>query len=151
MGHRLKQPEITKGYNYEAWSEEMKATLMDTGCESINTTFLLSDSQIKFEFMLEDCNSILNSGEVPNLYGQEDKVVLLERMRDTIKKTGRSDLNTQQAVLEYHFEKIRTHLHLVFAMSPQGPLLTERIRNYPALVNCSTIDYFSPWPREALG
>ena len=72
----------------------MKVNLMDAGCDLKNTTFFLSDSQIKFEFMLEDCNSILNSGEVPNLYGAEDKVILLERMRTTTKKTGRSDLVT---------------------------------------------------------
>jgi dynein heavy chain, axonemal len=88
-GHCFKEPEITKGYNYEAWSEEMKINLMDAGCDLKNTVFLLSDATIKFEFMLEDCNSILNSGEVPNLYGSEDKVVLLERMRNTVKKTGR--------------------------------------------------------------
>lgn len=29
-------------------------------------------------------------------------------------------------------------------------LLRNRIRQYPALVNCMTIDWFSEWPRDAL-
>jgi dynein heavy chain, axonemal len=33
---------------------------------------LLSDTQIVEEGMLEDVNNVLNSGDVPNLYGAED-------------------------------------------------------------------------------
>jgi dynein heavy chain len=35
-------------------------------------------------------------------------------------------------------------------MSPIGDALRIRCRKYPALVNCCTIDWFFPWPEEAL-
>ena len=35
-------------------------------------------------------------------------------------------------------------------MSPTGSNLNERIRNFPSLVNCCTIDWFTTWPKEAL-
>jgi dynein heavy chain len=35
-------------------------------------------------------------------------------------------------------------------MSPTGSNLSERIRNFPSLVNCCTIDWFTSWPKEAL-
>ncbi|XP_078741509.1 dynein axonemal heavy chain 2-like [Lampetra fluviatilis] len=35
-------------------------------------------------------------------------------------------------------------------MSPVGDSFRNRIRQYPALVNCTTIDWFWEWPREAL-
>lgn len=35
-------------------------------------------------------------------------------------------------------------------MSPIGTSLRERIRNFPSLVNCCTIDWFTKWPDEAL-
>mmetsp|Transcript_47704 Transcript_47704/g.108527 ORF Transcript_47704/g.108527 Transcript_47704/m.108527 type:complete len:1551 (-) Transcript_47704:45-4697(-) len=35
-------------------------------------------------------------------------------------------------------------------MSPVGSALRVRMRMFPALVNCSTIDWFLPWPDEAL-
>ena len=35
-------------------------------------------------------------------------------------------------------------------MSPTGQTLGERIRNFPSLVNCCTLDWFSKWPTEAL-
>ena len=35
-------------------------------------------------------------------------------------------------------------------MSPIGNAIRERIRNFPSLVNCCTIDWFTAWPEEAL-
>ncbi len=35
-------------------------------------------------------------------------------------------------------------------MSPAGPKLRQYIRQYPSLVNCTTIDWFLSWPEEAL-
>ena len=35
-------------------------------------------------------------------------------------------------------------------MSPIGDALRVRCRKFPGLVNCCTIDWFFPWPEEAL-
>ncbi|VDQ10097.1 unnamed protein product [Trichobilharzia regenti] len=35
-------------------------------------------------------------------------------------------------------------------MSPIGEPFRNRIRMFPAFVNCTTIDWFSEWPLEAL-
>lgn len=41
-------------------------------------------------------------------------------------------------------------MHIVLCFSPIGESLRNRIRNFPSLVNCTTIDWFSEWPRDAL-
>lgn len=35
-------------------------------------------------------------------------------------------------------------------MSPIGDAFRNRIRQYPSLINCTTIDWFLEWPRESL-
>lgn len=35
-------------------------------------------------------------------------------------------------------------------MSPLGDLFRERLRKFPSIVNCCTIDWFSEWPDQAL-
>lgn len=47
-------------------------------------------------------------------------------------------------------ERVRANMHIVLCMSPIGDDFRNRLRQYPALVNCTTIDWFCEWPKEAL-
>ena len=50
-----------------------------------------------------------------------------------------------------HFvKKARENIHVVLAMSPSGDTLRLRCRNFPGLVSNTTIDWFFPWPMDAL-
>lgn len=40
--------------------------------------FLLTDTQIKNEAFLEDVDSVLNTGEVPNLFAVDEKQAIIE-------------------------------------------------------------------------
>lgn len=42
------------------------------------TVFLLTDTQIKEEAFLEDVDSVLNTGEVPNLFAMDEKQEIME-------------------------------------------------------------------------
>lgn len=44
----------------------------------------------------------------------------------------------------------REQLHVVLSMSPIGNAFRNRVRKFPAIVNCCTIDYFHSWPVDAL-
>lgn len=46
--------------------------------------------------------------------------------------------------------KAKSNLHVVLAMSPIGEDFKRRLRMFPSLVNCCTIDWFLAWPKEAL-
>lgn len=46
--------------------------------------------------------------------------------------------------------RVRENLHVVLCVSPVGDALRVRCRNFPSLINCTTIDWFFPWPEAAL-
>lgn len=58
----------------------MRLRMLAAGCDSLKTTFILTDTQIMHESFLEDINNILNTGEITNLYEKED----FERMSDSL-------------------------------------------------------------------
>ena len=54
-------------------------TLLKTaGAQMKPTVFLITDTQIKEESFLEDIDSLLNTGEVPNLFAVDEKAELVE-------------------------------------------------------------------------
>ena len=42
----------------------------------------------------------------------------------------------------FFIERVKEHLHVVLAMSPIGDSFRNRLRMFPSLINCCTIDWF---------
>ena len=102
---------------------------------------------------MEDVNALLNTGDVPGLFGQEDFVPLIDRLRTRAKKEGNMQLwesGTSAQFYEYFIESGKRKLHIILTLSPVGDTIRNRIRLFPSIVNCTTIDCFQTWPEEAL-
>eukprot|EP00667_Euglena_gracilis_P000033 EG_transcript_33 len=139
---------LSKSYGRDAWRDDMRVMLRQAGAAGQPTVFLFMDSQIMDESFLEDISNILNTGEIPNLYPAEDVEGLTEAVKGIARETGRN-LN-RDALFNFFVERCRLYLHIVLGMSPIGAALRTRLRKFPALVNCCTIDWFSTWPTQAL-
>ena len=59
-------------------------------------------------------------------------------------------IRNEVIVLEAAILQVRANLHVVLCFSPVGEKLRVRARQFPALVNCTVLDWFHPWPQEAL-
>ena len=104
---------------------------------------MYSDTQILRESMVEDISNILNNGEVPNLFPLDEKMKIIEEMSSYVQGTPNEKYS-------YFVSQCKKNLHLVICMSPVGEAFRSRLRTFPTLVNCTTIDWFLPWPEEAL-
>lgn len=60
------------------------------------------------------------------------------RQREKSKQTDGSPV----ALFNFFIERVRNQLHIVLAMSPIGDAFRTRLRKFPSLVNCCTIDWF---------
>ncbi|KXJ23624.1 Dynein heavy chain 3, axonemal [Exaiptasia diaphana] len=69
--------------------------------------------------------------------------------REDLKKGKKIDA-TPLAMYNYFIERVRSNLHVVLAMSPIGDAFRNRLRMFPSLINCCTIDWFQAWPEDAL-
>ncbi|KAF6265404.1 dynein heavy chain 6 [Scenedesmus sp. NREL 46B-D3] len=147
-GYKLFTIEITKGYNMAKWREDIKKMLIQAGSAGQPTVFLFSDNQMKEESFLEDINNILNTGEVPNLFAKDEQVGIMEAVTPRAKRAGKP--LTPAGLWAFFLDSVRGNLHLVLTMSPVGGSFWERLRKFPSLVSCTTIDWFSVWPADAL-
>jgi len=144
------QIEIAKGYGMEAFREDMRKMLKKAGGEGKNTVFLLSDTQIKDEGFVEDVNNLLNTGEIPNLFPPEEKVEVCELVRSAARDEGRAPDGTPTQLYSFFVERCRSTLGIVLCFSPIGDAWRTRLRQFPSLVNCCTIDWYTAWPSDAL-
>uniref|UniRef100_A0A803T305 AAA+ ATPase domain-containing protein n=1 Tax=Anolis carolinensis TaxID=28377 RepID=A0A803T305_ANOCA len=141
-GYKCFQIELSRGYNYDTFHEDLRKLYKMAGVEDRDMVFLFTDTQIVVEEFLEDINNILNSGEVPNLFEKDELEFVMAATRPKAKEAG--------IVFQYFINRVRQKLHIVLCMSPVGDAFRARCRMFPSLVNCCTIDWFVQWPREAL-
>ncbi|XP_052747260.1 dynein axonemal heavy chain 7 [Bicyclus anynana] len=148
----LFQVEMSRTYGKTEWREDLKTLLRKSSTPDLHMVFLFIESQIKEEGFLEDVNNMLNSGEVPNIFVADEKAELCEKMRVIDRQRDKSlqTDGTPTALYAYFVSIVRDQLHIVLAMSPAGTSLRTRIRKFPSLVNCCTIDWFQEWPPDAL-
>lgn len=134
----------------QEWREDVKSLMRLVGGKGNPTTFLFTDTQIKEEGFLEDVNNILNTGEVPNIFPPDEKADVCELVRGPAKQEDRCPEGSPGQLFAFFLERCKKFLHVVLCFSPIGASLRNRIRDFPSIVNCTTIDWFSAWPPDAL-
>eukprot|EP00854_Cymbomonas_tetramitiformis_P002297 gene2297-3019_t len=143
------QIEISKSYGMVEWREDLKKVMRIAGESDKRVTFLFTDTQIKDERFVEDISNLLNTGEVPNLMEAGDTVQIFENIGGRAKANG-VDRTNKALMYNFFVDEVKKNLHVVLAFSPVGETFRERLRKFPALVNCCTIDWFTAWPYDAL-
>ena len=141
--------EINKYYDLNAFHEDLKLLYNMTGVENKPTVFLFNDTQVVEESFLEDLNNVLSSGEVPNLFPEDELAPIRDAVRKDAKAAG-VDVDNPAKLYGFFIERARANLHVVLAMSPIGEDFRRRVNMFPGLVNCTTIDWYLDWPPEAL-
>uniref|UniRef100_A0A671G5J5 Dynein axonemal heavy chain 3 n=1 Tax=Rhinolophus ferrumequinum TaxID=59479 RepID=A0A671G5J5_RHIFE len=149
--YELYQIEITKSYSGSEWREDLKKVMLQVGVATKSTVFLFSDSQIKDESFIEDINMLLNTGDVPNIFAADEKADLVEKMQTAARTEAGGKMEiTPLSMYNFFIERVKKNLHIVLAMSPVGDAFRNRLRMFPSLINCCTIDWFHSWPTDAL-
>ena len=79
--------------------------------------------------MLEDVCNILSHGEIPHLFPPEERLKIQE------------DLPYNEFI-----KNCMRYTHVILCMQPVGDSFRKRLRTFPTLINCTTINWFNGWP-----
>ncbi|NXE69982.1 DYH17 protein, partial [Calcarius ornatus] len=139
---------LRKGYGIPDLKLDLASQYMKAAVKNIPGVFLMTDSQVAEESFLVVINDFLASGEVPGLFQDNDMETILGSMRPQVKSLGLED--TKENCWKLFIDKVRRQLKVVLCFSPVGSTLRVRARRFPAVVNCTAIDWFHEWPEDAL-
>lgn len=84
--------------------------------------------------------------KVPNLFTNEERGKIIQEVSEDCVEAG----STSNEKYKYFVNVCKENVHIVLAFSPVGEAFRRRLRTFPSLVNCMTIDWFLPWPEDAL-
>uniref|UniRef100_A0A671Z136 Dynein, axonemal, heavy polypeptide 9 like n=1 Tax=Sparus aurata TaxID=8175 RepID=A0A671Z136_SPAAU len=139
---------LRKGYGINDLKSDIAALYIKVGVKNIGTVFLHTDAQIPDERFLVLINDMLASGDIPDLFSDEEVDMIVTSIRMELRGLGLID--SRDNCWSFFIERIRRQLKVVLCFSPVGFTLRTRARKFPALVNCTAIDWFHSWPQLAL-
>ncbi|XP_076407690.1 dynein axonemal heavy chain 11 isoform X5 [Peromyscus maniculatus bairdii] len=139
---------LTEGYGTQELRVDLANLYVRTGAKNMPTVFLLTDAHVLDESFLVLINDLLASGDIPDLFNDEDTDKIVSGVRNEVRGIGMVD--SRENCWAFFLARVQLQLKVVFCFSPVGPTLRGRARKFPAIVNCTAIDWFHAWPQEAL-
>uniref|UniRef100_A0A2K6TF76 Dynein axonemal heavy chain 11 n=1 Tax=Saimiri boliviensis boliviensis TaxID=39432 RepID=A0A2K6TF76_SAIBB len=147
-GLEVFQISLTEGYGIQELRVDLANLYVQTGAKNMPTVFLLTDAQVLDESFLVLINDLLASGEIPDLFSDEDMDEIISGIQNEVHALGMVD--SRENCWKFFLARVRLQLKIILCFSPVGHTLRVRARKFPAIVNCTAIDWFHAWPQEAL-
>eukprot|EP01041_Mallomonas_annulata_P000386 gene386-700_t len=146
--YETRQLQVTGSFKVDDLLEAFREMFKSAGVKGIQIMFLMTDTQVVDDRFLIYINAILASGWISGLFAKDEIDGMLGNLRNEAKSCGIPDL--PEAMLAFLIARVRTNLHVVLCFSPVGDTFRVRARRFPALIMNTAIDFFHPWPRDAL-
>ena len=147
-GYELRQIPVSSEFDLQSLLSELQTYLKMAGIKGTPVTWLISESQIFRDEVLVYVNDIVANGWIPGLFPKDELSQVLDGLKGELRALGMSD--TLQDRIDLFVSRIKKNLHVVLSLSPVGESFRTRVRRFPGLVNSSIIDWFHPWPEDAL-
>ncbi|XP_022258448.1 dynein beta chain, ciliary-like, partial [Limulus polyphemus] len=147
-GLEVFQISLRKGYGIPDLKADLAMLYNKAGLKNVGTIFLMTDAQVADEQYLVLINDLLASGEIPELFADDEVENIINGIRSEVKAAGVMD--SRENCWKFFIDRVRRQLKVILCFSPVGTILRVRSRRFPAVTNCTCIDWFHSWPQEAL-
>ncbi|XP_072311900.1 dynein axonemal heavy chain 9 [Eucyclogobius newberryi] len=147
-GLEVFQITLRKGYGISDLKSDLASLYIKAGLKNIGVVFLMTDAQVADDKFLVLVNDLLASGEIPDLFADDELENIISTVRPEVRSSGAMD--SRDNCWRFFIERVRRQLKVALCFSPVGSKLRVRGRKFPAVVNCTAIDWFHEWPQEAL-
>lgn len=148
LSYEIARIVVSTNYTTNDLKADLQGFFTKSGVTGVQMLFLLTDTQITDERFLVYINDMLASGWIPELFAKDEMDGILGKVRNEAKSAGFQD--TPDQLFEFFLNKVKMNLHVGLCFSPVGEAFRIRARKFPGIINCTSIDWFHEWPRDAL-
>lgn len=99
---------LRKGYSISDLKLDLAALYIKAGVKNIGTVFLMTDSQVADEKFLVLINDLLASGEIPDLFPDDEIEDIIGGVRNEVKGMGIED--TRENCWSFFIDRVRRQL-----------------------------------------
>jgi dynein heavy chain len=146
---QIVQIAVTSDYSVNDLKEHLKEMYKKAAVKPGEPlVFILTDTQIVDERFLVFINDLLSSGRIPDLFTKEEYDGIFAAIRNIAKTEGVPD--NRDSMMNFFINRVRSNLHVILCFSPVGDSFRQRARKFPGIINCTSIDWFHEWPKDAL-
>jgi len=147
-GYEILENAVTSPFDKQPFYKLFKETQMRAGKDHGRICQIITDKQITDERMMVLVNDFLSSGNVSELYTMQERFEICDALRAEVQAEGIID--TIDNCWEFYLEAIRQNYHLCLCFSPTHQNFRSRCRQFPALINMTSFDFFHPWQHDSL-
>lgn len=87
---------------------------------------------------------------IAGLLPKDELDMIINDIRPIMKAAAPGVPDTWDNLYSFFLNRVRDNLHVMLCFSPVGDKFARRAMQFPGLINGCTIDWFLPWPEEAL-
>ena len=144
--HSAKGP----NYNLSNFLDELGTAFKRSGLKGESVCFLVSDADVCDSIFLDYINQQLIAGRIPDLFLKEDVDSIVTELRPAFKESHPGAVDAEDTIVDFFWDRVARHFHFCFCFSPSGGALAKWCEQFPGLLSACTIDWFHPWPADAL-
>jgi dynein heavy chain len=93
---------LRKGYSIADLKVDIAQLYIKTGLKNVGVMFLMTDAQVADEKFLVLINDLLASGEIPDLFADDEIENIINGVRNEVKATGMEDSRENQWFLKMY-------------------------------------------------
>ena len=149
-GARFVHPTKSTTYSVHNFLGDLGNSFKRSGIKGESTCFLMSDADVCDPVFLDYVNQQLSTGRIAGIFEKEDVDLIVVELRPAFKESNPGEVDNEDTIMDFFWDRVSRHFHFCFSFSPTGDVLAQWVRQFPSLLASCTVDWFHPWPQDAL-
>ena len=137
-------------YGVSNFLDDLGTGFKRSGIKGEPVCFLMSDADVCDAVFLDYVNQQLSTGRIVGIFEKEDVDSIVAELRPAFKESNPGAVDAEDAIMDFFWDRVSRRFHFCFSFSPTGGVLARWTKQFPGLLSSCTVDWFHPWPTDAL-